>query len=156
MPFKAGGRKTTILFIFHLILILFLIPSPGLTEMLLQVVLRDSRQIIWGKTVSPGEQFFLIHRNSIYDSLVWEAFLIDNKGVIWLKRIKTSSPAVLEYYGLEDFSSDWIGLSRKVDRIPMLITRGGEVCLEIGNKKVFLSALLPDGSFIEIRTLTLN
>jgi hypothetical protein len=134
--------------------ILFLIPTAGRSATLLQIVLLDFKQVIWERPISPEEHFYLIHRNSIYDALVWEAFSVDPEGLIWLRRIKTTSPAVLEYYGLEDTSSDWIGLSRKIGRIPLIITSLGEVRLELGKEKVPLSALLPEGTLIEVKTHT--
>jgi hypothetical protein len=127
-------------------------PFPGQAATVLQVVLRDSQQVVWERPITIGDQFFLVHRNSIYESLVWEAFLVDTEGSIWLSRVKTSSPAVLEYYGLEKSSSDWVRLSRKIGRIPMLITPLGEVHLEWGKEKLSLSALMPEGTLIEIRT----
>jgi hypothetical protein len=151
VPFKARKRKKPVQ-VFLLILFCSLIPLPGQTATLLQVVLRDSRQVVWERPISTEDQFFLVHRNSIYESLVREAFLIDAEGSIWLNKIKTSSPAVLEYYGLEDSSSDWVRLSRKIGRIPILITSLGEVHLEWGKEKLFLSALMPEGTLIEIRT----
>lgn len=78
--------------------------------------------------------------------------MIDAEGFIWLYKIKTNSPAVLEYYGLEESSPDWIKLSRKIGKIPMLITPLGCVSLEWKKEKIRLSALLPEGTLIEIRT----
>lgn len=151
MPPENGIRKGPLL-AFLLILFFNPIPSPGYTATFLQVVLRDSHQVVWERPTSTGDQFFLIHCNSIYESLVWEAFLIDSEGSIWLNKIKTNSPAVLEYYGLEESSSDWIRLSRKIGRISMLITPLGRVSLEWGKEIFPLSALLPEGTLIEIRT----
>jgi hypothetical protein len=147
------ARKNKHLQLLCLSFFLFLIPSLGRATTLLQAALRDFGQVIWERPISPGEQFYLIHRNSIYGSLVWEAFTVDGEGLIWLKGIKSSDPAVLEYYGLEDFSSEWIGLSRKIERIPLLITLLGEVRLEFGPEKLFLSTLLPDGTFLNIQTV---
>jgi hypothetical protein len=150
MSSMAGNKKG--LLIVLLGLFCFLVPSPGQAARLLQVLLRDSHQVVWERPISTEDQFFLIHRNSIYESLIWEAFSIDAEGSIWLNRIKTNSPAVLEYYGLEESSSDWIRLSRKIGRIPMLITPLGEVRLEWGTENLSLSALMPEGTLIEIRT----
>ncbi len=146
---KKGRREAV-----QVILLAFLtvlLPLPGNAATTLQVILRDSRQVFWERPVSVGDTFFLIHRNSIYGSLVWESFGIDSEGSIWLEKIKTSSPAVLEYYGLEESSSGWISLSRKIEKIPMLITPLGEVRLQYGAEKIALSALLPEGTRIEIR-----
>lgn len=125
---------------------------PVQAASVLQVVLRDSRQVIWERPIVPGELFYLIHRNSIYGSLVWEAFSVDSKGSIWLNRVKTEHPAVLEYYGLEETTKDWISLSREIGRIPLLITALGETRLEWGTESLALSDRIPDGTLIEIRT----
>ena len=135
-----------------LILFWVLLPLPAQPATFLQVVLRDSGQVFWESPVSSGDHFILNHRNSIYGSWVQEAFLIDSEGFIWLEKLKTDSPAVLEYYGLEEASPEWIKLSRKIGKIPMLITPLGRVSLEWRKEKIGLSALLPEGTFIEIRT----
>ncbi len=151
MPPRDRKRKKRIPAIL-LILLWILLPLPAYSVTFLQVVLRDADRIYWERPIYPGDQFFLIHRNSIYDTWVWEAFLIDSEGSIWLDRIKTGSPAVLEYYGLEESTSDWVRLSRKIGKIPMLITPLGEVRIEWGTEKISLSALMPEGTLIEIRT----
>ena len=137
---------------FFLILFGVLLPLAAHAATFLQVVLRDSHQVIWERPASIGDQFILKHRNSIYGSWVREAFLIDAEGFIWLYQIKTNSPAVLEYYGLEESSPGWIKLSRKIGKIPMLITPLGCVSLEWKKEKIRLSSLLPEGTLIEIRT----
>lgn len=112
----------------------------------------DSCRVVWEKPISKGNHFSIVHRNSIFGSWVWEAFVIDPQGVIWLEKIKTDHPAVLEYYGLEHSTTDWIRLPRKLGRIPLRITRLGETRLEWREEILFLSALVPDGAFIEIQT----
>lgn len=78
--------------------------------------------------------------------------MIDSEGFIWLEKIRTDSPAVLEYYGLEESAPDWIKLSRKIGKIPMMITPLGRMSLEWRKEILALSALLPEGTLIEIRT----
>lgn len=147
-----NGKRKGLIPVFLLILFLVLLPLPAYTATFLQVVLRDSRQVVWERPVSSGDRFILNHRNSIYGSVVREAFLIDSDGFIWLDKIRTDSPAVLEYYGLEESTPDWIKLSQKIGKIPMLITPLGSVSLEWRKEIFALSALLPEGTLIEIRT----
>jgi hypothetical protein len=118
----------------------------------LQVVLRQTGQILWERSIAPGEPFYLVHRNSIYEATVWEAFQVDAQGAIWLNGVKTKSPAVLEYYGLEECSSGWISLSREIGRISLLVTALGKTRLEYSSESLALSELFPEGTLIEIRT----
>jgi hypothetical protein len=118
----------------------------------LQVVLRDSRQVIWERGLALEDRFCLAHRNSIYGATVWEVFRVDVKGSIWLCRLKTDSPAVLEYYGLEQDSSDWIDLSREIGSIPLLVTSLGKTHLTWKQESLALSETVPDGTFVEIGT----
>jgi hypothetical protein len=103
--------------------------------------------------MSPGALFFLVHRNSIYGVLVWEVFQADDQGVIWLKALKTESPAVLEYYGLETSTSDWILLTRKLGTIFILPTSAGNFRLGLNQETVTLSPLAPEGTPLEIRII---
>ncbi len=65
-------------------------------------------------------------------SLVWEAFQIDSEGSDFgFRKLKTDSPAVLEYYGLEESSTDWIRAdSEKLKSLMIRITANGEFWLE--------------------------
>jgi hypothetical protein len=136
------------------VLFFFLCPAsyPESHPHALRVILRESGQIIWEKPIASGDLFYLIHCNSIYDVMVWEAFRADAQGAIWLDGVKTKSPAVLEYYGLEECSSNWIPLSRKIGKISLLITALGKTRLEWNNESLDLSELFPEGTLIEIRT----
>ncbi len=50
--------------------------------------------------MAPSEHFSMYYTHSIYDAPVAEIFEA-NSGKIVLKSVKTDSPAVMEYYGLE-------------------------------------------------------
>ena len=50
--------------------------------------------------IAPSEHFAMFYTHSIYDVLVAETFE-SRSGNIFLKSVKTDSPAVLEYYGFE-------------------------------------------------------
>ena len=91
-----------------LMILAALAPSPGHSGLSLQIALIDPQRILWERPVAGNNRFSLIHRNSIYGALVWENFQIDDQGIPWLREIKTESPAVLEYYGLEESQTGWI------------------------------------------------
>ena len=131
-------------------------PASLQAALTLQIVLKDTRQIIWERPVSSGSVFSLTHLNSIYDAPVEEAFRVDDRGLIWLKALRTHSAAVLEYYGLEEVSRGWITLSRSVGRISLIITPRGEVTLRFENEEIPLSELLPDGARVEIRAVSVK
>jgi hypothetical protein len=135
---------------------LLLLRSPASLQasLTLQIALKDTKQIYWERPVSSGSVFSLTHLNSIYGALVEEAFRVDDGGRIWLKALRTDSAAVLEYYGLEEVSREWITLSRSLGRISLIITSRGEVTLRYANEEIPLSELLPEGARVEIRAVS--
>jgi hypothetical protein len=135
---------------------LLLSPVSLQAALTLQIVHKDTKQIYWERPVSSGSVFSLTHLNSIYDASVEEAFRVDDRGLIWLKALRTDSAAVLEYYGLEEVSGEWITLSRFVGRISLIITSRGEVTLRFDNEEILLSELVPDGARVEIRAVSVK
>ncbi len=135
---------------------LLLSPVSLQAALIFQIVLKDTRQIFWERPVSSGAVFSLTHLNSLYDAPVEEAFGVDDRGQIWLKALRTESAAVLEYYGLEEVSREWISLSRTLGRISLIITRRGAVTLRLENEEIPLSQLLPDGAKVELRAVPLK
>jgi hypothetical protein len=148
----ARDGSTVKRFIFLLILLAALIPTPGHTGLAFQIALVHPPQVLWEKSITTSNLFSLVHRNSIYDVLVWEAFRIDPEGLLWLSEIKTDSPSVLEYYGLEESQKDWIKQVRKIDSLRIRVTVSGEFWLEFNQEKINLSQWVPDGTLMEIRT----
>ena len=127
-----------------------LAPSPGHSGLSLQIALIDPQRILWERPVAGNDRFSLIHRNSIYGALVWEKFQIDDQGIPWLREIKTESPAVLEYYGLEESQTGWIKHIRKIDSMTIRITTTGEFRLHFGWESFDLSRNVSDGTLIKI------
>jgi hypothetical protein len=117
---------------------------------ILQVTLRDSRVVVWETAIGPEDRFYLVHRNSIYGATVKEGFRVDARGSIWLCGLKTDSPAVLEYYGLEQNSPDWINLSREIGTISLLVTSLGKTRFLWKQEILALSEAVSDGTFVEI------
>jgi len=136
------------------ILILFSSPPshPDTNPPILQVLLRESGRVVWEKPITTDNRFTLVHCNSMYLSTVWEAFRVDDQGAIWLCRIKSENPAVLEYYGLEESSSNWIPLSRKIGTLYLLLSKSGKTRLEWDQGSLSLSETFPEGTLIEIGT----
>ena len=150
---KNRGKKAGL---WLLIGVFLLSPASLQAALILQIVLKDTQQIYWERPVSSGSVFSLTHLNSIYEAPVEEAFRVDDRGLIWLKALRTDSAAVLEYYGLEEVSRGWITLSRFVGRLSLIITPRGEVTLRFENEKIPLSELLPDGTRVEIRAFSVK
>jgi hypothetical protein len=128
-------------------------PSLSQAAFLLQIRAISSGEILWEHPLAVLEPITLVHRNSIYGSLVWETLQVKEDGVLWLIRIKSQSPAVLEYYGLEATISDWIDLTRRIGSLQILVTTAGEFRLEFLNRTFPLSQRVADGSRIEIRAI---
>ena len=133
---------------------LLLSPTFLQAAITLQIVFKDTQQLFWERPVSSGAVFSLTHLNSIYDAPVEEAFRVDDRGLIRLMAIRTACAAVLEYYGLEEVSREWISLSRSIGRISLIITHRGAVTFRFENEEIPLSQLLPDGDRVEIRTVS--
>ena len=150
---KNRGKKAGL---WLLIGALLFSPASLQAAITLKVVLKDTQQIFWERPVSSGSVFSLTHLNSIYEAPVEEAFRVDDRGLIWLKALRTDSAAVLEYYGIEEVSQEWITLSRPLDRLSLIITPRGEVTLRFENEKIPLSELLPDGTRVEIRAFSVK
>jgi hypothetical protein len=148
----AWGGGPVIRFIFSIIVLTFLIPTPGHTAHSFQIALVNPPRVLWERPITTTHQFTLVHRNSIYGVFVWEALQIDSEGRLWLSEIKTDSPAVLEYYGIEASQNSWIKLDRKIDALKIRGTSFGEFCLDFNQDKINLSQRVPDGTLVEIRT----
>jgi hypothetical protein len=133
-----------------------LFPLPATAVQTLQIVLEDSGHIFWETSIPDNGSFILRHCNSIYETWVEERFQTDSLTRIRLTAVKTQSPAVLEYYGLETVSTDWVPLSRSLDRLSLLLSSRGRVSLFFEQHQIPLSEALPDGTRIEIRVVAGN
>jgi hypothetical protein len=133
-----------------------LFPLPATAVQTLQIVLEDSGTIYWETPIPDNGSFILRHCNSIYDAWVEERFQTDSLGRIRLTAVKTRSPAVLEYYGLETVSTDWIPIPRLLERLSLLVSSRGRVSLFFDQRRIPLSAVLPDGTRTEVRVVSGN
>ena len=150
---KNRGKKAGL---WVLIGVFLLSPASLQSALTLQIVLKDTRQIYWERPVSSGSVFSLTHLNSIYETPVEEAFRVDDRGLIWLKALRTDSAAVLEYYGLEEVSREWIPLSRPLGQLSLIISSLGEVTFRFENEEIPFFKLLPNGTRVEIRTISVK
>ena len=150
---KTQGKKVRL---WVLVGVLLFLPASLSAASTLRIVLQETNQVFWEKPVSNGFVFSLRHLNSLYDTPVEEAFQVDDQGLIWLQALRTDSAGVLEYYGLEEVSREWITLSRPIGRISLIITPRGEVAFRSGDEEIPLSKLLPDGARVEIRAVPGN
>ncbi len=100
--------------------------------------------------ISPHEKFSMFYIHSIYGEPVIEEFQAEQK-VIFLKGIRTKSPAVMEYYGFEDMK-EIHPTNLKLGAI-LLLKRGmGEgQGLIFGDKKIYLSEIGEKGDRIQLR-----
>jgi hypothetical protein len=149
MTVRRGGKAGCWVFLGFLLFA----PLSLSADQRLQIRLPESGIVYWETQISEPVVFTLRHRNSIYDVWVEERFQTDPGGRIHLTAVRTPSPAVLEYYGLEEASADWIPLKRTFDTLRLLISSRGRVSLLFGIQEIPLSELLPDGTRIEVRVV---
>jgi hypothetical protein len=129
-----------------------LAPRPLQAARILQILLPETGRPYLEIAIPENTVFILRHCHSIYDAWVEERFRVDGRGRLQLEAVRSSSPAVLEYYGLETASADWIPLSRSFDKISLLVSKRGRTSLLLDQESISLSDLLADGTRIEMRT----
>ncbi|MEW6187488.1 MAG: hypothetical protein AB1585_17290 [Thermodesulfobacteriota bacterium] len=150
---RNRGRKGVFSRSLLLGLCLCFFPSLGQAAFHLQVRVLPSGEILWERPLAVSEPIILMHRNSIYGVTVRETLQLKENGALWLVRIQSPSPAVLEYYGLEAATADWIDLCRRIGSLQVLVTSAGEFRLEFTNEAFPLSQRVAEGSRIEIRAV---
>ncbi len=100
--------------------------------------------------ISPSEPFSIFYIHSIYNEPVIEEFQVD-KEAIFLKGVRTKSPAVMEYYGFEDMK-EFHPMNQSLGAI-FIIRRGmGEgQGLVVRDRKIYLSEIGEKGDRIRLR-----
>lgn len=102
-----------------------------------------------------GDEARYISRNSIYGVTVSEAWTIDS-GEIRIASV-TSTPIVLDYYGLESYRVDPDGTAIGVPKdlhyaqVRMKVTPRGEQKLEVGNWMLEMSKSFEEGTVLIIK-----
>ena len=100
--------------------------------------------------ISPSEKFSIFYIHSIYHESVIEEFKIEGNAIV-LKGVRTTSPAVMEYYGFEDVK-EFHPLNQRMGAA-FIIRRGmGEgQGLIVRDKKIYLSQMGERGDRIRLR-----
>ena len=102
-----------------------------------------------------GDEARYDSRNSIYGVTVSEAWAIES-GEIRIIRV-TSTPIVLDYYGIESYRVDKNGTASGAPKdlhyteVRMKVTARGEQRLEIGNWKLEMSKKFEEGTVFIIK-----
>ena len=105
--------------------------------------------------VSPGETFSMFYIHSIYKEYVAEEFQAEGD-TIFLKGVRTKSPAVMEYYGFEEMK-EFHPMNLKLGAV-FLIRRGmgerqGAI---VRDRKIYLSEIGERGERIQLRVESLS
>lgn len=151
MDWGRKGAFSSALILGILLVTLVGVPFPAQCGHILRIQETPSRKILWEKEVSPHDRFTLVHRNSIYGVKVQERLNIESSGIIRLNAIRCENPAVLEYYGLETPSPEWIPMDRRFESFRVFITRKGEFSWEWNGHRLDLSQMVEDKTVVEIR-----
>lgn len=145
------GRKGT------LPLLLFFLSAgisfPGRWAYILRIQEIPNHRIIWEKIVKRDDRFTLVHRNSIYRVWVEERFQVSEDGALLLTAVRTESPAVWEYYGIETSAATWFPLSRTFPSLQVAVTPNGEFFWEWEGQRLDLSRSLGRETSVEIRPI---
>ena len=105
--------------------------------------------------ISSSEHFSIFYIHSIYHEPVVEEFQAE-KGEIVLKRVRTKSPAVMEYYGFQD-TKEFHPLNERLGAV-FIIRRGmGEgQGLIVRERKIYLSEIGERGDRIQLRVESMS
>ncbi len=105
--------------------------------------------------ISPPESFSMFYIHSIYRDPVIEEFRVDKKS-IFLRGVRTKSPAVMEYYGFEN-TKEFHPMNLRLGAI-FIIRRGmGEgQGLIVRDRKIYLSEIGERGDRIQVRVESMS
>ncbi len=101
--------------------------------------------------VSPPQRFSISHIHSMYDAPVTEEFEI-REDRIWVRAVRTESPAVMEYYGFED-TEERHPVSRRLDALFLRARMGPPQSLRAGGREILFSDLAEAGDRVRISVL---
>lgn len=105
--------------------------------------------------IGPSERFSMFYIHSIYQEPVTEEFQVE-RAAITLKRVRTKSPAVMEYYGFED-TKEFHPMNQRLG-VVFIIRRGmGEGQeLIVRDRKIYLSEIGEKGDRIQLRVESMS
>ncbi len=130
-----GRRKWPLL-----ILVCLLIGSGAAFLCLKKLTFLHVENLDRGRTIllrlDPSEPFLIFYIHSIYKEPVFEEFRAEGE-VIFLKGVRTRSPAVMEYYGFEDMR-EFHPVNRRLETITLRSGTGEGQGLILGGRKIYL------------------
>ncbi|NWG02279.1 MAG: DUF1850 domain-containing protein [Syntrophaceae bacterium] len=105
--------------------------------------------------ISPPEAFSMFYIHSIYNEPVIEEFQAEEDRIV-LKGIRTKSPAVMEYYGIED-TKEFHPMNQRLGSV-FIVKRGmGEgQGLIVRDRKIYLSEIGEKGDRIQLRVKSIS
>ena len=103
----------------------------------------------WCAVLAPGEPVVYLSMNSIYRVPVAETWTVEGD-VVHVRRVD-STPIVLDYYGIVDYTVDAQGGATGDPRLSysglrVALTEQGQQRLRVGGREVSLAALVPEGT----------
>jgi len=104
--------------------------------------------------IGSSESFSVFYFHSIYKAPVIEEFQA-GKGAILLKGVRTKSPAVMEYYGLEDMK-EFHPMDQKLDAVYFKWGTGEGQRLIVRDRKIYLSEIGQRGDRIQLRVESMS
>ena len=99
--------------------------------------------------IGASEPFSVFYVHSIYKAPVSEEFQAERDAIV-LKGVRTKSPAVMEYYGLEDMK-EFHPMNQKLGAIYFKWGTGEGQGLIVGDRKIYLSEIGQRGDRIQLR-----
>ena len=121
--------------------------------LLLQLENTDQPQTVQVR-IDPSERFSIFYIHSIHREAVTEEFQADRDGIV-LKGVRTTSPAIQEYYGFQD-TKDFHPLNLKLGAIFIRVGEGEGQGLVVRDRKIYLSEVGKRGDRIRLRVRSVS
>jgi hypothetical protein len=142
---------------FFLILIVILIVSGGVLSFK-KILLLHLENTEFPKSIQvwikPSERFSIFYIHSIHREAVTEEFQADRSGIV-LKGVRTTSPAIQEYYGFQD-TKDFHPLNLKLGAIFIRVGEGEGQGLVVRDRKIYLSEVGKRGDRVRLRVRSVS
>ncbi|MEW6377225.1 MAG: hypothetical protein AB1502_15725 [Thermodesulfobacteriota bacterium] len=105
--------------------------------------------------IASSEPFSMFYIHSIYKEPVIEEFRVDKKS-IFLRGVRTKSPAVMEYYGFEN-TKEFHPMNLRLGAIFIIRREMGEgQGLIVRDRKIYLSEIGERGDRIQVRVESMS
>ena len=140
-----------------LILIVIVVAAGGVSLfkqiLLLQLENTDQPRTVQMR-IDPSERFSIFYIHSIHREAVTEEFQADRSGIV-LKGVRTTSPAIQEYYGFQD-TKDFHPLNLKLGAIFIRVGEGEGQGLVVRDRKIYLSEVGKRGDRVRLRVRSVS